>query len=104
MSVAATLPERLNASVIVDRQLAAGRGGSCPGGVELDAGVAGQDDALDPADTHRDDMAFWLYSSGSTGRPKGVVHLQHDIDVPCESFAAGVLGMREDDVTFSTTK
>src|SRR5690348_143792 len=27
MSVAATLPERLNASVIVDRQLAAGRGG-----------------------------------------------------------------------------
>src|SRR5205807_1289131 len=27
-----------------------------------------------PANTHRDDMAFWLYSSGSTGRPKGVVH------------------------------
>src|SRR5262245_50546372 len=22
------------------------------------------------ADTHRDDMAFWMYSSGSTGRPK----------------------------------
>src|SRR5215813_13756147 len=25
---------------------------------------------LRPADTHRDDMAFWMYSSGSTGRPK----------------------------------
>jgi benzoate-CoA ligase len=27
-----------------------------------------------PANTHRDDAAFWLYSSGSTGRPKGTVH------------------------------
>lgn len=35
---------------------------------------------LSPADTHRDDPAFWLYSSGSTGRPKATVHLQHDID------------------------
>ena len=26
---------------------------------------------LAPADTHRDDMAFWMYSSGSTGRPEG---------------------------------
>ena len=34
---------------------------------------------LPPADTHRDDMAFWMYSSGSTGRPKGIVHLQHDM-------------------------
>ena len=33
------------------------------------------------ADTHRDEMAFWMYSSGSTGRPKGVVHLHHDAAV-----------------------
>ena len=32
-----------------------------------------------PLDTHREDMAFWLYSSGSTGRPKGVVHAHGDI-------------------------
>ena len=49
-------------------------------------------------------MAFWLYSSGSTGKPKGVVHLHHDIGVTCENYAHDVLGLGEDDVTFSTTK
>jgi benzoate-CoA ligase family protein len=72
--------------------------------VEFDGALAAQDDELDPAPTHRDDMAFWLYSSGSTGKPKGVVHLQHDIAVTCESFAGGVLGISEDDRIFSTTK
>jgi benzoate-CoA ligase family protein len=55
-------------------------------------------------DTHRDDMAFWLYSSGSTGRPKGVVHLHHDIPYTCETYAREVLGITEEDVTFSSTK
>jgi benzoate-CoA ligase family protein len=72
--------------------------------VELDGGLAAQDDELDPAPTHRDDMAFWLYSSGSTGKPKGVVHLHHDIPFTCETYGAQVLELREDDVTFSTTK
>jgi benzoate-CoA ligase len=72
--------------------------------VELDRALAGCSDELAPAPTHRDDMAFWLYSSGSTGKPKGVVHLHHDIQVTCESYAGQVLGLGEDDVTFSTTK
>jgi benzoate-CoA ligase family protein len=59
---------------------------------------------LPPEPTHVDDMAFWLYSSGSTGRPKGVVHRQGDILFTCETYAKQVLGIREDDVTFSTTK
>ena len=71
---------------------------------ELDAGLAAQADELDAADTHRDDMAFWLYSSGSTGKPKGVVHLHHDIGVTCEHYGERVLGLTADDVTFSTTK
>ena len=75
-----------------------------PGVVELDGGLAAQSDELDPAPTHRDDMAFWLYSSGSTGKPKGVVHLHHDIEFTCETYAGQVLGLREDDITFSTTK
>jgi benzoate-CoA ligase family protein len=72
--------------------------------VDLDDGLAAQEEELDPASMHRDDMAFWLYSSGSTGKPKGVVHLQHDIEVTCENYAGQVLGLRDDDITFSTTK
>jgi len=59
---------------------------------------------LPPEDTHRDDMAFWLYSSGSTGRPKGVVHLQHDIPYTCETYAKHVLQIQEGDTTFSASK
>ena len=71
---------------------------------DLDAGLAAQEDELEPADTHRDDAAFWLYSSGSTGKPKGVVHLHHDIQVTCETYGDQVLGLTGDDIVFSTTK
>jgi acetyl-CoA synthetase len=47
--------------------------------------------SLAPADTRRDDMAFWMYSSGSTGRPKGIVHLQHDMLFTHLSYARHVL-------------
>ncbi len=57
-----------------------------------------------PADTHRDDMAFWLYSSGSTGRPKGVVHAHRDIGVTTETYARHVLDIEAGDVCYSTTK
>ena len=55
------------------------------------------------APTRKDDMAFWLYSSGSTGKPKAVVHLQHDIPYTCVTYGEQVLGVREQDITFSTT-
>ena len=54
----------------------------------------------DPADTHPDDMAFWLFSGGSTGFPKGVVHLHHDIPYTCETFAKEILKISAADVTF----
>jgi benzoate-CoA ligase family protein len=78
--------------------------GPAEGAIDLDAELAKQHDELPPAPTHRDDMAFWLYSSGSTGRPKGVVHLHHDIEFTCETYARQVLGVREDDILYSTTK
>ncbi len=61
-------------------------------------------DRLDGADTHRDDMAFWMYSSGSTGRPKGIVHLQHDMAYTAESYAKHILKLTPDDVCFSVPK
>jgi len=78
--------------------------GARDGVADLWSSTAGLAAEVPPADTHRDDPAFWLYSSGSTGRPKGVVHLQHDIRYTCETYARHVLGIEETDTTFSTTK
>jgi acetyl-CoA synthetase len=65
---------------------------------------AAGDPATPMVDTHRDEMAFWMYSSGSTGRPKGVVHLHHDAPYTWASYGQQVLGLRESDVVFSPPK
>jgi acetyl-CoA synthetase len=54
--------------------------------------------------THRNEMAFWMYSSGSTGRPKGVVHLQHDMAYSDHAFAKAVLKLQPEDICFSVPK
>jgi benzoate-CoA ligase family protein len=59
---------------------------------------------LAEADTHRNEMAFWMYSSGSTGRPKGIVHLQHDMAYSDQAFARNVLKLRPGDICFSVPK
>jgi benzoate-CoA ligase family protein len=59
---------------------------------------------LAESDTHRDEMAFWMYSSGSTGRPKGIVHLQHDMAYSEAAFARHVLKLNPDDICFSVPK
>jgi benzoate-CoA ligase family protein len=69
-----------------------------------DSDVARSAERLDAADTHRNEMAFWMYSSGSTGRPKGIVHLQHDMLYTERAYARNILRLTPDDICFSVPK
>lgn len=57
-----------------------------------------------PAETSRDETAFWLYTSGSTGRPKGVVHIHQSMVVCAERYGKATLGITKDDITYSVAK
>ena len=57
--------------------------GAIAGISSLETLIAGASPTLDPADTHKDDPAFWLYSSGSTGHAQrrdssAARHRSHD--------------------------
>ena len=66
--------------------------------------IASASGALAPAETSSGDTAFMLYTSGSGGTPKAAVHRHADMLVTTRGYAQGILGLRADDVTFSTSK
>ncbi|MGH9933350.1 MAG: benzoate-CoA ligase family protein [Pyrinomonadaceae bacterium] len=72
--------------------------------VSFESVLAAQPDECQAADTHRDDIAIWLFTSGSTGHPKGAVHLQHDLPFNTEVFAKRTMGVNESDLTVSVPK
>ena len=66
--------------------------------------LSGFSSDLTEAATHRNEMAFWMYSSGSTGRPKGIVHLQHDMAYSERAYAQNLLKLTPGDICFSVPK
>ncbi|MEY3669027.1 MAG: 4-hydroxybenzoate-CoA ligase [Pseudomonadota bacterium] len=56
------------------------------------------------AETHADEIAFWLYSSGSTGKPKGTVHTHGNPYWTAELYGKQVLQLQESDICFSAAK
>src|SRR5581483_1972698 len=77
---------------------------AAPNAIAAEPWLSGFASELAAADTHRNEMAFWMYSSGSTGRPKGIVHLQHDMAYSDEAFARNVLKLKPGDICFSVPK
>lgn len=70
----------------------------------LDDLLASAEPAVQPAATHRDDVAFWLYTSGSTGRPKGAMHIHGSMRLAANLYGVGTVGYRSDDVVLSIAK
>jgi benzoate-CoA ligase len=69
-----------------------------------DEWLASASETLTPAETSAQDPAFMLYTSGSGGLPKAAVHRHADMLVCMHNYAHQVLGLRPEDVTFSTSK
>ena len=57
-----------------------------------------------PAATCADEVAYWVYSSGTTGNPKGVMHVHSTPRLVSQLIGAGLLGLRDSDVSFSAAK
>jgi benzoate-CoA ligase family protein len=69
------------------------------------AAVLAEADAARPGvDTHRDDVAIWLFTSGSTGKSKAAIHCHRDFAFNTEVYAKRTVGYRAGDVAVSVPR
>ena len=61
-------------------------------------------DTFTNADTHRDDVAVWLFTSGTTGKAKAAMHRHADFPYSTEAYGQGVLKIGPTDVTLAVSK
>jgi benzoate-CoA ligase family protein len=87
--------------VIVGEERIGRHGVAC---AKWSAWIAAASEQLVAADTSPQDPAFMLYTSGSGGVPKAAVHRHADMLVASRNYAQSVLGLRDDDLTFSVSK
>ena len=66
--------------------------------------LAGCSDRLETFDSHRDDVAGWLFTSSRCEDPKAAVHSHEEFAFNVETYAKQVVGYRESDVTVSVPK
>jgi benzoate-CoA ligase family protein len=66
--------------------------------------ISGEPPQLEAAATHRDDFCSLNYSSGTTGEPKGILHAHKDYPLTAQLWGVNVLGLTENDRTFSVAK
>ena len=80
------------------------RGEGSSGAHRFEQIVSAQPDELEPAPTHRDQPAYWVYTSGSTGESKAAVHLHRNTIFAVEPFIRHVARLTPEDINFSLAR